>query len=95
MTQPSSFRLSRGLGNPNKFGQIQELINDNYSDIKLYSNFHIGFKAIAFIVLIALSRCNRVFTRRLRLCHSHSDTVYRREVRKGDREGPNRVESEV
>ena len=45
------------------------------------------------IVLIALSRCNRVFTRRLRLCHSH--TVYRREVRKGDREGPNRVESEV
>ena len=47
----------------------------------------------ACIVLIALSRCNRVFTRRLRLCHSH--TVYRREVRKGDREGPNRVESEV
>ena len=46
-----------------------------------------------YIVLIALSRCNRVFTRRLRLCHSH--TVYRREVRKGDREGPNRVESEV
>ena len=45
------------------------------------------------IVLIALSRCNRVFTRRLRLCHSH--TMYRREVRKGDREGPNRVESEV
>ena len=45
------------------------------------------------IVLIALSRCNRVFTRRLRLCHSN--TVYRREVRKGDREGPNRVESEV
>ena len=51
VTQPSSFRLSRGLGNPNKFGQIQELINDNYSDIKLYSNFHIEFKAIAFIVL--------------------------------------------
>ena len=45
------------------------------------------------IVLIALSRCNRVFTRRLRLCHSH--TVYRREVRVGDREGPNRLESEV
>ena len=45
------------------------------------------------IVLIALSRCNRVFTRRLRLCHSH--TVYRRVVRKGGREGPNRVESEV
>ena len=38
------------------------------------------------IVLIALSRCNRVFTHRLRLCHSH--TVHRREVRKGDREGP-------
>ena len=30
------------------------------------------------IVLIALSRCNRVFTRRLRLCHSH--TARRREV---------------
>ena len=44
------------------------------------------------IVLIALSRCNRVFTRRLRLCHSH--TVRRREVRKGDREGLNRVVSE-
>ena len=29
---------------------------------------------------------HRVFTCRLRLCHSH--TVYRREVRKGDREGP-------
>ena len=45
----SSFRLSRCLGNANKFGQIQELINDNYSDIKLYSNFHIEYKAIAFI----------------------------------------------
>ena len=45
-----------------------------------------------YIVLIALSRCNRVFTRRLRLCHSH--TVRRREVRKGDREGLNRVVSE-
>ena len=44
------------------------------------------------IVLIALSRCNRVFTRRLRVCHSH--TVRRREVRKGDREGLNRVVSE-
>ena len=44
--------------------------------------------SLACIVLIALSRCNRVFTRRLRLCHSH--TVYRRVVRKGGREGPNR-----
>ena len=35
------------------------------------------------IVLIALSRCNRVFTRRLRLCHSH--TVRHHEVRKGER----------
>ena len=50
-------------------------------------------KLVVRFVLIALSRCNRVFTRRLRLCHSH--TVYRREVRKGDREGPNRLESEV
>ena len=44
------------------------------------------------IVLIALSRCNRVFTRRLRLCHSH--TVRRQEVREGEREGLNRVVSE-
>ena len=44
-----SFRLPRGLGSLNKFGQIQELINDNYSDNKLYSNFHIEYKAIAFI----------------------------------------------
>ena len=43
--------------------------------------------AFVCIVLIALSRC------RLRLCHSH--TVYRREVREGDREGPNGLESEV
>ncbi len=41
------------------------------------------------IVLIALSRCNRVFTRRLGLCHSH--TVRHHEVRKGEREGLNRV----
>ena len=45
------------------------------------------------IVLITLSRCNRVFTRRLRLCHSH--TVHRHEVRKGDREGLHRVVSEL
>ena len=61
------------------------------------SDYQFGFKSHhstdLCIVLIALSRCNRVFTRRLRLCHSH--TVYRREVREGDREGPNRLESEV
>ena len=60
------------------------------------SNYRIKDKSLLnilyCIVLIALSRCNRVFTRRLRLCHSH--TVRRREVRKGDREGLNRVVSE-
>ena len=45
----SSFRLSHGLGNSNKVGQMQELTNDNYSDIKLYSIFHIEYKAIEFI----------------------------------------------
>ena len=61
----------------------------------MYVGLHVLSLALVHyhIVLIALSRCNRVFTRRLRLCHSH--TVYRRVVRKGGREGPNRVESEV
>ena len=31
-----SFRRSRSLGNSNKFGQMQELTNDNFSDIKLF-----------------------------------------------------------
>ena len=54
-------------------------------------NVHSTTRSIVLIVLIALSRCNRVFTRRLRLCHSH--TVRRHEVRKGEREGLNRVVS--
>ena len=33
----------------NKFGQMQVLTNDNYSDLKLYSIFHIENKAIDFI----------------------------------------------
>ena len=59
----------------------------------MHDSLIFGHLAAGLYVLIARSRCNRVFTLRLRLCHSH--TVYRREVRKGDREGPNRVESEV
>ena len=67
---------------------------DNYRLKEVQAQHRVTWaKYKSCIVLIALSRCNRVFTRRLRLCHSH--TVYRREVRKGDREGPNRVESEV
>ena len=34
--QRSSFRRSRGPGRTDKFGQMQELINDNYSDIIEY-----------------------------------------------------------
>ena len=37
------------LSPSNKFGQKQELKNDNYSDIKLYSVFHIEYKDIEFI----------------------------------------------
>ena len=32
----------------NKFGQMQELRNDNYSEIKLYSIFHMGYKVNEF-----------------------------------------------
>ena len=63
------------------------------NDTKCSKLLRASLRGTSGIVLIALSRCNRVFTRRLRLCHSH--TVYRREVREGDREGPNRLESEV
>ena len=31
-----------------KFGQMQALTNDNYSEIKLYSIFHIEYKVIEF-----------------------------------------------
>ena len=37
------FRRPRGLGRSNKFGQMQELTNNNYSDISLCSIFHIEF----------------------------------------------------
>ena len=37
---------TRLMWNSNKFGQVQELTNDNYSYIKLYSIFHIEYKAI-------------------------------------------------
>ena len=46
MLQTSLFRLSRHLGNSNKFGQMHELINDNYSDIKLYIE-----KALNFLLI--------------------------------------------
>ena len=39
----------RDLDKSNKFGQFQELTKDNYSDIKLYSIFHIEYKAIEFV----------------------------------------------
>ena len=48
VTQTPSFRRSRDLDKSNKFGQMQELTNDNYSEIMLYSIFHIEYKAIEF-----------------------------------------------
>ena len=44
-----SFCRSRDLGKSNKFGQMQGLTNDTYSDIKLYIIFHIEYKHIDFI----------------------------------------------
>ena len=35
-------------GKSNKFGQMQELTNENYSEIKLCSIFRIEYKAIGF-----------------------------------------------
>ena len=40
-SQMHSFRMSPGLGRSNKFRQMQELTNDDYTDIKLYYIFHI------------------------------------------------------
>ncbi len=48
MTQAPSFRRSRDLDKSKKFGQMQELTNDNYSEIKLCSIFRIEYKAIEF-----------------------------------------------
>ena len=48
VTQTSSFRRSRDLDKSNKFGQMQELTNDNYSEIKLHNIFHIAYKVIEF-----------------------------------------------
>ena len=48
MKQTPSFRRSRDLDKSNKFGQMQELTNDNYSEIKLCSIFRIEYKAIEF-----------------------------------------------
>ena len=43
-----SFRQSRDLDKSNKFGQMQELTNDNYSEVNVCSIFRIEYKAIAF-----------------------------------------------
>ena len=48
VTQKPSFRRSRDLDKSSKFGQMQELTNDNYSEIKLCSIFRIEYKAIEF-----------------------------------------------
>ena len=48
MTQTPSFRQSRDLDKSNTFGQMKELTNDYYSEIKLHNIFHIEYKAIEF-----------------------------------------------
>ena len=48
MTQTPSFRRSRDLDKSNTFGQMKELTNDYYSEIKLHNIFHIAYKAIEF-----------------------------------------------
>ena len=48
VAQTPSFHRSRDLDKSNKFGQMQELTNDNYSEIKLCSIFRIEYKAIEF-----------------------------------------------
>ena len=46
--QTPLFRRSRDLDKSNKFGQMQELTNDNYSEIKLCGIFRIEYKTIEF-----------------------------------------------
>ena len=41
MTQTPSFRRSRDLNKSSKFGQMQELTNDNYSEILCYIAYSI------------------------------------------------------
>ena len=48
MTQTPSFRRSRDLDKSNTFGQMQELTNDYFPEIKLHNIFHIVYKAIEF-----------------------------------------------
>ena len=45
MTQTPSFRRSRDLDKSNTFGQMQELTNDYYSEIKLHNIFHVAYMA--------------------------------------------------
>ena len=48
VTQTPSFRRSRDLDKSSTFGQMKELTNDYYSEIKLHNIFHIAYKAIEF-----------------------------------------------
>ena len=68
------------------FEEITKWVDEGSPVDVIYLDFQKAFDKVPhqrLIVLIALSRCNRVFTRRLRLCHSH--TVRHHEVRKGER----------
>ncbi len=66
--------------NGSSFWLVESTLFGDHVSLGLHREFSLKFICI---VLIALSRCNRVFTRRLRLCHSH--TVRHHEVRKGER----------
>ena len=48
MTQTPSFRRSCDLDKSDTFGQMKEVTNEYYSEIKLLNIFHIEYKAIEF-----------------------------------------------
>ena len=71
VTQTPSFCRSRDLDKSNKFGQMQELTNDNYSEIKLCSIFRIEYKAISlcsvetfYVLTYPCPECGRVLQAR-------------------------------
>ena len=52
VTQTPSFRQSRYLDKSNKFGHMQELTNDNYSEIKLYIAYSIlNIRPLNFVLI--------------------------------------------
>ena len=62
MTQTPSFRRSRDLDKSNKFRQMQELTNDNYSEISniVYPQFILNINNHVDIVSCLHGHCHRV-----------------------------------